>query len=642
MSSNPQVQSLVVAPPAQLDPALEDLISRIVKAKLEDSEKQIEELRRQGTEMEQHHASLLQTINDLTGKLAVAESKLTEARRAHLPSVPSSPSPATNTDPASPPPPVIPRKRARQTSLTTSDAAPALNTRSRRRQSTHGVIPPLRIPPLAHLQSSNAHIPTLDGPVGPVQSTDAPVGPAQSTDAPVGPAQSANVPVQTHLQSTTAVQFSGIPVLSNFNFQPQLPPKVRKKKQVIKPATQVYRLLSQDVPNDVGGLKTAMSLHLRFLWGLLDAKEVPKDPPARTVNAFSLRFSMEAELFTSQTGPQLIPRHLIRIGMAFSTVQGPIANQARLVEEHILTYIQACLSRFGLDHWCPDLRQSAYTLYNSACRIIALDTFKQALISHAYMHLSPNTRYATDMTLLIRLYDHFVFHYMLHHYQKEGRKPGSVVQDLQAMPHYRRRIRLAAARLKFLEENNYPQRYRDLIEVKATSDDEYDHSQKAEKFFRILDRKREESARQSKSRSWKERVRVVPTNQEDSKFHVLPEKMPIDYFDPSYFNQLQPRMRNRIAVEKVSLLPDVSQSLTWNADERMTDKMFTRNFGGPVFEQYQMVSEADMVDGDDEWDDDEFEDIPSTVPNDADVEAARNNVSAHLSGDSSMQSVSEG
>ena len=38
---------------------------------------------------------------------------------------------------------------------------------------------------------------------------------------------------------------------------------------------------------------------------------------------------------------------------------------------------------------------------------------------------------------------------------------------------------LAAARLKFLEENNYPWRYRVLVDPKATSDDEYDPKEKA-------------------------------------------------------------------------------------------------------------------------------------------------------------------
>ena len=72
-------------------------------------------------------------------------------------------------------------------------------------------------------------------------------------------------------------------------------------------------------------------------------------------------------------------------------------------------------------------------------------------------------------------------------------------------------LKLTEACLKFLVENNYPQCYRDLINSKATSDDEVDpsgqivrgqkvhlikkwpeRSVKFERWIRILDQKREE------------------------------------------------------------------------------------------------------------------------------------------------------
>lgn len=166
-------------------------------------------------------------------------------------------------------------------------------------------------------------------------------------------------------------------------------------------------------------------------------------------------------------------------------------------------------------------------------------------------------------------------------------------------------------------------------------------------FLRVLDYKREESARNNKSQRWKERVRVVPTEQQDSLFRVLPEGMPVDYFDPIFFNQLQPKTRNRIAMAKVSLLPSMSQALTWNVEERMTDKAFTKKYGAEVFSQYEMVSDIDMeADADDEWaedEDEEDEDMPLTiVADDADIASSRQTISLHLSdsGGSSMSSVS--
>ncbi|HEV7735749.1 MAG TPA: hypothetical protein VGO47_00010, partial [Chlamydiales bacterium] len=113
-----------------------------------------------------------------------------------------------------------------------------------------------------------------------------------------------------------------------------------------------------------------------------------------------------------------------------------IATQIRAVEEHILEYMQSCLAKFGLIRWCPDLQQTAYSLYNSACRIIALDTFKQALVSHTYTHLQPNTTYAKDMDLLIKLYDHFVHHYQYQCFKKESHNPGSIQAAEEMNPKY--------------------------------------------------------------------------------------------------------------------------------------------------------------------------------------------------------------
>jgi hypothetical protein len=136
-------------------------------------------------------------------------------------------------------------------------------------------------------------------------------------------------------------------------------------------------------------------------------------------------------------------------------------------------------------------------------------------------------------------------------------------------------LKLAEARLKFLVENNYPQRYCDLIDSKATSDDEVDpsgqivrgrkvhlikkrpeRSVKFERWIWILDQKREEDARRDPSKRWRERTRKAPSIQQNSDFTALPEGMPIDYFDSGFYNALQPRLRDRITNLKVAMLPN--------------------------------------------------------------------------------------
>lgn len=111
-----------------------------------------------------------------------------------------------------------------------------------------------------------------------------------------------------------------------------------------------------------------MALHLQISWGLIDAKQVPGDPPVEILNVFRKRFSTEKQLYEAQDGAVLIPPSLVKIGSATMKSRGMIPRQILMVEEHIPKYIQACLAKFGLICWCPDLQQSAYSLYNCACR----------------------------------------------------------------------------------------------------------------------------------------------------------------------------------------------------------------------------------------------------------------------------------
>lgn len=126
-------------------------------------------------------------------------------------------------------------------------------------------------------------------------------------------------------------------------------------------------------------------------------------------------------------------------------------------------------------------------------------------------------------------------------------------------------------------------------------------------------------------------------NQQDSVFSALSEGMPIDYYDPAFFNQLQPRTRNRIAVRKISLLPLVTESLTWNSDERLGDRAFTKKYGAPVFSQYKMVDDADIEDdADDEWVAEDMDEdiVDDDRVNEVDMNVSRNTISTLLSTDS--------
>ena len=171
-------------------------------------------------------------------------------------------------------------------------------------------------------------------------------------------------------------------------------------------------------------------------------KDIPKLPDDKTLDQFKECFLTEESLGGYQSRCPLIPISLIKIT---STKLGKIGSQLGLIEEHIISYIQGCLARFGMTSWGPDLRQTAYSLYNSACRIIALDTFKQALISHAYASVRPNLQYANDMQLLIKIYDHIVHDYFYSRWRRDIQCPGSVAAGDETNPAYR-----ACTRVSFI------------------------------------------------------------------------------------------------------------------------------------------------------------------------------------------------
>ena len=182
----------------------------------------------------------------------------------------------------------------------------------------------------------------------------------------------------------------------------------------------------------------ALRLHIHLLWGLGSSKDIPKLPEQTVLTRFQQHFLTETSL--TEARQPIIPVSLVQVT---STKSGRIGTQLGLIEENIKSYIQGCLARFGMTSWCPDLRETAHSLYNSACRIIALDTFKQALVSHAYAGVQPKLDYVKDMQLLIKIYDHIVHQFFHSRWRRELQRPGSVAAADEASPAYRSRTRVS-------------------------------------------------------------------------------------------------------------------------------------------------------------------------------------------------------
>lgn len=188
-------------------------------------------------------------------------------------------------------------------------------------------------------------------------------------------------------------------------------------------------------------------MHLRILWRMLDSRGIPSSPSPSAIVTFNQRFQSSRAVELQQASPKLLLAVSQVRGAAAaarsSTSNSKVAKMVCRMEENIISYIDNCLARFGLEEWTPDLDQTPYALYNTTHRIIAIDTFKQAAVAHAYAQLKPNLKYVQNMALLEKIYNHFVHFYFYSRYVQERDSPGSVAALDGAGPAYKGRNRVS-------------------------------------------------------------------------------------------------------------------------------------------------------------------------------------------------------
>jgi len=118
----------------------------------------------------------------------------------------------------------------------------------------------------------------------------------------------------------------------------------------------------------------------------------------------------------------------VKVGIS---VEDSIRSKNRIVraffqlEESAILHVKAYLSKLGITVWAVDFRQSPWSMYNTAMRMCAIDTFRYLLTGTYYDFLHPDTRYIKDSGLMVRLYDHFVHRYLYDKWKLEIQAEGS-------------------------------------------------------------------------------------------------------------------------------------------------------------------------------------------------------------------------
>lgn len=85
--------------------------------------------------------------------------------------------------------------------------------------------------------------------------------------------------------------------------------------------------------------------------------------------------------------------------------------------------------------------------------------------------------------------------------------------------------------------------------------------------------------------------RHIPAAPIDSPITTLPHHMPLDYFDPEFFNQLQYHTQQEVCAAPATIAIPRNEK-TWfthSTEECLCDKDFNELHGADVFTRYQFV-----------------------------------------------------
>ncbi|KAJ6471065.1 hypothetical protein C8R47DRAFT_1077415 [Mycena vitilis] len=386
-----------------------------------------------------------------------------------------------------------------------------------------------------------------------------------------------------------------------------------KGKNAAKPNTPrkvaEYQMLNSDIPIEARAFKHVLQLHIRFLSGILESTRAESAKEA-DVKHFCLRtkgFTVTQLRRMGEIGDPIIDPAQVKVGVS---VEDAIHSRNNIIraffqlEESAILHIKCYLAKLGLSVWAVDFTQSPYSMYNTAMRMCAIDTFRFMLGATYYDFLHPDTRYVNDPALMTKIYDHFVHVYLFKKWKLEMRAEGSNKLNAERNKASQARLRLYKRREGYLKDSKIPKRLQLLFAAKATSDDEStpqgpcalarpERSEDADAIIRALDRLQvEDLLADGKKRAANncERRRAAPFGQRNSGyFQEVPKKMPIQYYQPEWFNNRPPQARRKIAPQLTVVFPPGTRDFfSRRGDNLLSQAQMTEKFGALVFDAYDL------------------------------------------------------
>ncbi|KAJ3900014.1 hypothetical protein F5879DRAFT_1056479 [Lentinula edodes] len=351
--------------------------------------------------------------------------------------------------------------------------------------------------------------------------------------------------------------------------------------------------------------KAPLQLHIRVLWNLLSQNALPQPSSMDYIEQLV-------------RGATAVSNHVLSAVQAVKQSaflgRGIIAKNASRIEDSFLERIFSAVAALGLERWSPDIVGGhPDSVYNLVHEQIAISTFKMLLSSFVYRFLQADMAVGRDDTACVQIYRKFVFGHIGKKVKDEMRKAGSVELKHERINTYKRRSRLRDNRVQQIKDESFrPQVLKLVLENESHSDDELDpnvpannsvylirkkvgRATKVNIFFRIIDARYESKIMRLKGQR-AERSRKDPTPEIPSLLTQTPKDVPIDFFDPEYFNNfLSVKERAHYAHNGVAL-PLEEHCINTRIDlwKNLPEDEFMQVYGNAVLAQYKIPSQEEL------------------------------------------------
>ncbi|KNZ59351.1 hypothetical protein VP01_1751g4 [Puccinia sorghi] len=385
------------------------------------------------------------------------------------------------------------------------------------------------------------------------------------------------------------------------------------------------QLMLEDYPVDFLDTKECLFTHIRLLWGIVEVSTPPPPANPTLVEQFCNHFgdidTFERHVKNSNAA-ELVSQADVQTMKDARAGRIRVGNHFVHIDETHIHYIHGYLAKLGIQCWGPNLEEGPESLFNSAMRIAALNTFRQMAIANGYDFMNFNRKYINDMARFIYTYNHYVHHVSSIKFVAETKQPGKYKETVDLKNASKNRTRLRDARYKFAVANDYPERYKKIIkDPAANSDDEWDpkkncfsirtlpyRSCSASFFFRQLDdvMKNVNAATGKTSRM---RVRRLPEKAILSRYSKAPKGLPLDFYNRGWLGKLPISQQQMIPdTTQVAFLPDPKRSLLaknhprYDKNEKLSDRQFNRLYLAQRISQYHLddVEEDEESEGEED------------------------------------------